>query len=197
MFKKILKSARNRILFNQFHPEIVLGYLRQTDNVFLKNTRISNTTSLVGEDHLDIKDHVFIGHFNLIDASNGLTIDEGCQITNHVSILTHSSHVSIRLYGKAYIKHKNRHIGYVVGQTIIGKYSFIGPHSVIMPGAKIGKGSIVNAYSYVKDSFPDFAIIAGNPAKVIGDTRRLDTPFLEQYPELKKHYNEWASDNVK
>ena len=82
--------------------------------------------------------------------------------------------------------------GYVKGSVFIGKYTFIGPHSVIMPGTKIGKGSIVSAYSMVKGDFPEFSIIAGNPAKVVGNTRNIDGPFLQANPELRTFYEEWA-----
>jgi acetyltransferase-like isoleucine patch superfamily enzyme len=82
--------------------------------------------------------------------------------------------------------------GYMRGSVHIGKYTFVGPHSVIMPGTKIGKGSIVAAYSMVKGEFPDFSIIAGTPAKVIGDTRKVDEPYLMANPELQKYYDEWA-----
>jgi acetyltransferase-like isoleucine patch superfamily enzyme len=62
-----------------------------------------------------------------------------------------------------------------------------------MPGAKIGKGCIVSAYSMVKGDFPDFSIISGNPAKVIGDTREMDEPYLREHPELIQFYSEWAN----
>ena len=62
-------------------------------------------------------------------------------------------------------------IGYIQGKVNIGKYTFIGPHSTIMPNTTIGKGCIVSAYSYVKGNYPDFSIISGNPAKIVGDTR--------------------------
>jgi carbonic anhydrase/acetyltransferase-like protein (isoleucine patch superfamily) len=130
--------------------------------------------------------------FNFIDASNGITLSEGCQITNYVSVLTHSSHISIRLYGREY--KGNDMIGYVKGSVSIGKFTFIGPHSVIMPGTKIGKGCIVSAYSMVKGEFPDFSIISGNPAKIVGDTRKLDAEFLNQHPELNVHYLSWAKN---
>jgi acetyltransferase-like isoleucine patch superfamily enzyme len=84
-------------------------------------------------------------------------------------------------------------IGYVKGSVTIGKYSFIGPHSTVMPGTIIGKGSLVHAYSYVKGEFPDFSIIGGNPAKVLGDTRTIDRTLLDQYPELNSMYNEWTN----
>jgi acetyltransferase-like isoleucine patch superfamily enzyme len=171
---------------------MVMGYTNP-GGVYMPTTRISNTSSIVNPHDLKLADNIFIGHYNFIEASNQISIGEGCQITNYVSILSHSSHISIRLYGKQYTKH-TEHIGYVRGSISIGAYSFIGPHSTIMPGTSIGKGSIVSAYSLVKGEFPDFAIIGGNPAAVIGDTRDLDKQYLENNPSLCEFYNEWVND---
>ena len=135
----------------------------------LAKTRISNTTIIEHKNSLDLGDNVFIGHFNFIEASNGITIKEGCQITNYVSIISHSSHVSIRLYGAKYREHSD-HEGYVKGSVSLGTYTFVGPHTLIMPGSAIGKGCLIQAFSYVKGTFPDFSIIGGNPATIIGDT---------------------------
>lgn len=172
---------------------MVLGYT--TKNNYLPHTRISNTTEIIDSNQLDIENNVFIGHFNFIDASGGLSIEEGCQVSNYVSILTHSSHIAIRLYGNQYIKYNGKHIGYLKDAVRIGKYTFIGPHSTIMPGANIGKGSIVSAYSYVKAGiYPDFSILAGNPAQIIGNTYDdIDKHYLEQNQYLKDLYNEWAN----
>ena len=82
--------------------------------------------------------------------------------------------------------------GYVKGSVFIGKYTFVGPHSTIMPNTKIGKGSLVSAYSYVQGDFPDFSIISGNPAQVVGNTKDMDAKYLEDYPELQEHYKSWA-----
>lgn len=174
-------------------PRMVLGYT-SFDGTYLAKTRISNTVDIVNPENLKIADNIFIGHYNLLDASNRITIGEGCQISNFISILTHSSHQSVRLYGKHYIEHNGRHKGYIAGEVIIGKYTFIGAHSVIMPGSKIGKGSLVTAYTLVKGEFPDFAIITGNPAQVVGDTREKDSKLLNEYPELVGYYSEWAND---
>ena len=169
----------------------MVGRFRDADGKILPLTRVSNTTYIGNKENLKIADNVFIGHYNFIDASCGLTIKTGCQITNYISILTHSSHVSIRLYGKEYPNRKD-HIAYLKAPVEIGEYTFVGPHSVIMPGARIGKGCLVSAYSYVKGEFPDFSVISGNPATVTGDTRNLDKPFLDANPEIKELYNEWA-----
>ena len=178
-------------LFKWFTPVMVYRFKR-ADGAILKNTRTSNCTIIGNRENLRIDDNVFIGHFNFIDCSNGLSIGEGCQITNYVSVLTHSSHIAIRLYGKSYQNVKNKK-AYGIGSVSIGAYTFIGPHSVIMPGTKIGKGCLVSAFSYVKGEFPDFSIIAGNPAKIVGDTREMDMPYLEENPELKEFYNEWIN----
>lgn len=174
---------------------MVMGY-KNPDGKYCALTRISNTCSIVNHKNLEIGNNVFIGHYNFIEASHKIVIGEGCQITNFVSIISHSSHNSIRLYGKHYIG-QSEYIAYKTGQIIIGKYSFIGPHVTILPGAAIGKGSIVAAYSLVKDQFPDFAIIAGNPAAVVGDTREIDNKYLARHPDLQAYYNEWANSDTK
>lgn len=176
-----------------FYKPIMLSYYKQA-GLTLKNVRISNTTFINAKEKLVLGNHVFIGHYNFIEASNGITIEEGCQVTNFVSITTHSSHISIRLYGDEYSNFQDLK-GYIKGPVTIGKYSYIGPHSVIMPNTKIGKGSIIAAYSYVKGDFPDFSIIAGNPAKVVGSTKQLDESYLNKYPELRTFYNKWANQN--
>ena len=171
-------------------PKMVWGY-KSIGGSYKKNVRISNTSFIDHPENLTLGDNVFIGHYNYLEASSKLVIGEGCQITNFISITTHSSHISIRLYGKEYINNYN-HIGYVKGPIEIGDYCFIGPHSVITPNTSIGKGSIISAYSYVSGKFPDFSIIRGNPAVVTGDTRELDKKYLENNPELRAYYLQWS-----
>lgn len=172
-------------------PRMVYGF-RRGDGTLLRRTRISNMTRIDCPDQLMIEDNVYVGHFNLLDASNGLSIRSGCQITNYVTVLTHSSHLAIRLYGDAYLDHQ-RHIGYLRKPTELGPYSFIGPHSVLMPGVYLGKGTLVYAYSFVPaGAYPDFAILRGNPARVIGDTRVKDAEWLDEHPQLKPFYAAWA-----
>lgn len=57
----------------------------------------------------------------------------------------------------------------------IGDYVFIGPRVIILPGVKIGRGAVVAAGAVVVKEVPDFAIVGGVPAKVIGE-RPLKDP---------------------
>jgi acetyltransferase-like isoleucine patch superfamily enzyme len=176
--------------WRNFSPDVYPMKKSPMDGHRLVNTRMSNTVVIGSPEKLNIADNVFVWHHSILDCSNGITIEEGCQIGAWNGIFTHSSHISIRLYGKHYQGADMK--GYVKGSVFIGKYTFVGPHSVIMPGTKIGKGSIISAYSMVKGEFPEFSIIAGNPAKVVGDTRKLDEPYLLANPELRTFYEEWT-----
>lgn len=181
-----LKNGLKRL---SMRPVMLYGY-RRHDGKYLSHTRISTSAHIGNRNRFFVEDHVYIGHFNVIDTHRPVHIGEGCQITNFVTILTHSSHVAIRLYGRAYAGEPEPR-GYGEGEVHIGPYTFIGPFSVIMPGSRIGKGCIVSAHSYVDGEVPDFAVVRGAPAGITGDTRELDRPFLERYPELRDHYEKW------
>jgi len=191
MLSRIIARLK-QIIARRVGPVMIAGF-KSADGKWRPNTRYSSTTTFQNKENVVMGDMVYIAPYCFIDGSQGLVIEDGCQICSWVSLLTHSSHISIRLYGKEYAGSDMK--GYVRGKLSIGAYSFIGPHAVLMPNTSIGKGSIVSSFAYVKGSFPDFAIIAGNPAKVIGDTRKLDQKWLNDYPELKPLYYEWASSN--
>lgn len=48
---------------------------------------------------------------------------------------------------------------------------WIGRRAIILPGVTIKKGTVVGAGAIVTKTFPEYSIIAGNPAKVIGERK--------------------------
>ncbi len=195
-----LKHPIVRLLAVFTGPRVVYGW-RNADGSWCPHSRVSTHASIEGHGKLVLQDHVFIGHFNRIDGSNGLLIEEGVQVTNFVSVLSHSSHKAVRVMGRRYVNEADP-VGYVRRATRIGAYSFIGPHSVIAPGAQIGKGVIVQGYSFVSGEVPDFAIVGpqapGKPAVVQGDSRSVDRALLQRHPELHSLYAHWAGqDNLR
>lgn len=48
-------------------------------------------------------------------------------------------------------------------------YVFVGPRAIILPGVTLGTGSVVAAGAVVTKDVPDFAVVGGVPAKVIGE----------------------------
>jgi acetyltransferase-like isoleucine patch superfamily enzyme len=53
----------------------------------------------------------------------------------------------------------------------IGENSWIGARAVLLSGANVGEGAIVGAAAVVDFEVPAGAIVAGNPAKIIGHTK--------------------------
>lgn len=161
-------------------------------------TRISPATCIEHGEHLTLGDHVYIGPFNFIEASGGLVIEDGVQITTHCAIVTHSSHRAMRLLGADFVHWPPDHErpGWISGAVHIGAYSFIGPHSLIEAGTVLGRGTIVCAGSQVRGEFTDFAVLEGRPARIVGDSRRRDQPFLQAHPGLQAAYAAWAGDET-
>ena len=180
-------------LLSIFHkPFMVYGFYNFVDKRFYKDTRVSSSSIILKRRNADIKGNVWVGHFSLIDASQSVTIEEGVQTGTHISIFTHSSHNSIRMYGKDYILEQERSFN-LNGPVHIGKYTFIGTNAIIFPGVKIGMGSIIKAGAVVNKSFDDFSIIEGNPAKCIGSTRDLDRKLIGSHNEFPESY--YLNDN--
>lgn len=53
------------------------------------------------------------------------------------------------------------------GDTVIGNDVWIGYQALIMPGVKIGNGAIISSRAVVTSDVPAYAIVGGNPAKLI------------------------------
>ena len=164
----------------------------RSGGALLAGTRISPSTCIEHEDRLVLDDDVFIGHFNFIEASAGVRIGRGSQITNYVSIVSHSTHRAVRVAAALSGSDSPASDGAVVRQPIeIGQRCFIGPHSTIEAGTVLGHGTLVASHSRVRGRFPDFAVLAGSPATVVGDTRKPDRAWLAAHPQLKDGYEAW------
>jgi acetyltransferase-like isoleucine patch superfamily enzyme len=56
--------------------------------------------------------------------------------------------------------------------TRVGRAASIGSNATILPNLTIGEQAMIGAGAVVTQSVPSFAIVAGVPARVIGDSRK-------------------------
>ncbi len=158
---------------------------------------LSDTADITDWERLKLGRDIFIWHYSILDSGNGIELGDGCQIGTRVGVFTHSAHLSLRLYRDRYFQTDcHHHVGRVMGSVVLGEYTFVGPNSIIMPDTRIGRGSLVTAFSLVHGDFPEFSVISGNPAKVVGDTRRLDWIYLKEHPELRESYQRWTGQDL-
>lgn len=114
---------------------------------------------IIGEP--DIGQGTWIGAFTLIDGSGGLTIGQGCDISSGVHIYTHSS-AKRCVSGRAFAEVERQPVR-------IGDRVFIGANAVVNMGVTIGDEAVVGAGAVVTGDVAPRTIVAGVPAKVIGE----------------------------
>jgi virginiamycin A acetyltransferase len=78
------------------------------------------------------------------------------------------------------------------GNIIIGNDVWLGYKSVVMSGVTIGHGAIIGAYSVVTKDVPPYAIVGGNPAKII--RKRFSDSDIERL--LKRAWWYWDFDKI-
>jgi acetyltransferase-like isoleucine patch superfamily enzyme len=110
---------------------------------------------------------VWIGFFTLLDASGGLEIGDGCDISVGAQIYSHTTHARCASGRKRDIIKK---------PTRIGDCVFIGPNAIILAGVTIGDHCVIGAGAVVNRDIPAYSIAAGVPAKVI---RKIKKDFRD------------------
>lgn len=68
------------------------------------------------------------------------------------------------------------------GDTMIGSDVWIGYDTLIMPGVRIGDGAIIAARSVVTADVPPYAIVGGNPGRVV--RQRFDADAVKRLLEI-------------
>ena len=105
---------------------------------------------------------VKVGLGNYIQES--VIVQAGCHIGNNssihmASIIGHESNIG----NSVFIAHGVSISGFVT----IGDGTFVGTHATILPRLKIGKWVTIGAGAVVTKDVPDYAVVVGNPAKVV------------------------------
>lgn len=69
---------------------------------------------------------------------------------------------------------------YYIGRICVGDNVMIGSRTIILPNVKIGSNVIIGAGSVVTKDVSDGYIVAGNPARKIGEFEKLEKKRLEK-----------------
>lgn len=162
-FNAYMHSLRYQMYqkYNRVLPSGELIFNRFDKAEFLKcgeKSSIYDTSVVLGD--VNIGNNVWVGPYTLLDGSGGqLKIEDFVSVAAGTMIYTHDS-------SKYYVS--GGKVDFEKGAVIIKSNSVIGTMCIISHGVTIGKHCVVGAHSFVNASVPDYSIVAGVPAKIIG-----------------------------
>ena len=151
------KKIGDNVIFEEgvlvFHPEnISIG-----ENVYIGHNTILKSYY---KSEMIIGDHTWIGQGCFLHSAGGITIGKAVGIGPLVKIITST--------------HKEQELSKPIlfcdlefKEVVIEDGCDIGMGSIILPGVKIGEGSIVGAGAVVTKDVPAYSVAVGNPARII------------------------------
>ena len=162
-----MKSRFIQKLAARFNNYLETMSMKEKDMEYRKMFNIHPTARLGYLPHIVFKGDITIGahsYFNSGRVASGrgskVVIGEWCAIGYNVNIhaITHDP-------GDATGPEESR--GAKVGDIIIEDNVWIGSNTFILPGVKIGKGSVIAANAVVTKDVPARSVVGGVPAKII------------------------------
>lgn len=174
ILRRVNSIVQSRLGFKKFGKDSVIKFPHRIwnkdcieigENVFIvENSFIAVSKEFRGQKFkplVKIGNNVEIGGNFILGCIKNVVIEDNVIIADRVFISDHihdfeNIKIPIRLQ-----RLKS------MGSILIKSGAFIGVNSVILSGVTIGKNSVIGASSVVTKSVPDYAVVAGNPARIL------------------------------
>lgn len=173
---KSVTLSENSVL----HPESLITNMQNKSN----KITIGSYSNIRGHlqifkqgGEIQIGEYCYVGENSKIWSAESIFIGDRVLIAHNVNIHDNISHP---------LDSKERHYDYkrIIGHpeentelydlvtkpVVIKNDAWIGLNVIILKGVTIGEGAIVGAGSVVTKDVPDYAVVAGNPARIIKTT---------------------------
>lgn len=115
---------------------------------------------------IEIGSDVVINRNVVLDGRRGLVIQDSCDIGEYVKLWSLEHDINT---------HENK--GDI---TVIEDHCWIAPYSIILPGVRIGQGSVIATGTIVTKNISPLCVVAGIPGKEIGK-RSCDLSYKINY----------------
>lgn len=136
-----------------FHPENVeIG-----DGVYVGHQTILKAYH---QNRLVVGDGTWIGQTCFFHSAGGIEVGRNVGVGPCVKILT-------SFHAEAGRSVPILHSPIETAKVVVGDDADIGIGAILLPGVTIGRGAQVGAGAVVTKDVPDYAVVAGNPARVL------------------------------
>jgi acetyltransferase-like isoleucine patch superfamily enzyme len=185
------KARKAKLEYIEYHPSVDITKL----NIEVRNVSLKKKYLIIGEGSVLFGNYIFENEYGNIQIGNNTFIGggtfisiTGIEIGNDVmiswgcTVIDNDAHSILSTERVEDVKQwkrglDNGEIGFYKdwskvrsSKIVIKSKAWIGFNSIILKGVTIGEGAIVGAGSVVTKDVPDFAVVAGNPARVIKTT---------------------------
>ena len=111
---------------------------------------------------ISIGANTYIGPNSVLFGAAGIEMGAGVLISPGVVITTHQ-----HSYRQAEVEIRHQPLRF--GRIVIERDVWIGANATILPGVRLGAGSVVGAGAVVTRDVPSNTVVAGVPARVLGE----------------------------
>lgn len=170
--KKFLWLFRVRDCFNYIKGDYFRDANPKSFGAFGKRTVIQLPCSISDPGLIYLDDYVGIRcNFSFDGYKGRLYVKKFTRIARNCLIVTanHSKIVGVPQYFA-----NTMHLADRCTDIEIGEDVWIGANCTLLPGSKIGRGCIVGACSLINKEIPPYAVVVGNPGKIIGSTFTIE-----------------------
>lgn len=137
---------------------------------FARDLKVGKGTFIDAPNLLDIEERVSIGSYCFLGCDG--SIGEGTLISSFVGFVGKYDHdmyaIGSFISAAPWIFSSSSQLNSSDSSVVVGKDVWIGYGATILGGVKIGRGAVVGARALVTRDVPEYAIVAGSPAKVVG-----------------------------
>ncbi len=156
-----------------------------------ENVRISDRAAIYNASEISIGNNVRIDDFCVLSAGSGgisigdfihiavfcsligrehIALDDFCNLSSRVSIYSSNDDYSGATLTNPTIPEEFKSVKH--GKVHLHKHVIVGAGSVVLPDVSLGIGVAVGALSLVTRSAPEFSVLAGIPARRVGERKR-------------------------
>lgn len=158
-------------------------------------------TALIGRGSLNAVDGIEIFMTEAVSSRHSITIGNFCQVGKGCKLLPSGDHQNDKIINvdfsdmivlKSLLAQKGKQLHRTVakGPIEIGSGVVFSMNSTALSGVRIGHGAVIGANAVVTKDVPPFAIVAGNPAKIIRyrfDQEKIERILAARWWDFKEH----------